>query len=618
MEAEVIVVDNHSADGSVEYLAPLFPVVQFIVNTENRGFAKANNQALARASGEYVLFLNPDTLVPENCFALCLEFMKKNPEAGALGVRMIDGRGRFLPESKRAFPSPMASFYKLMGLAALFPASGIFNKYALGNLDEHKNHGVDVLAGACMLVKKKILDALQGFDESYFMYGEDIDLSYRVQEAGYQNHYFAGTSIIHFKGESSRKSGFNYVKFFYSAMLVFVQKHYKTGPAKLFSYFIRVAITCRAIITALGRVLKPVLFPVTDGAMVWFSLKMVSLLWISQIRNGKGFGFPYLSYALPFFAVVFILVAAFIGLYDRVYKTSKTLLSVAFATVSILAVYSLLPETLRFSRGVILCGGVLGGALVILLRQVLSAGMFEYESEHAGQTVVVATEKEYAEIVKLLENVMLEQKLLGRIAVDESDNKALCSLQNLGALAKKLPVREIIFCEGEVSLTDIIKQVQQFTKWDIRILYHLSGTQSIIGSDRFAEGSKIISPFIEYRIAQPYQKRMKKLVDIILSFLFLITAPVHLIFHKKGGGLLSNAVSVITGHKTWVGYASTSAMLPPVKKGVVTQMGTIPIFDVMVLEKADKLYAKNYDWWQDAGIVFRNYGQLGGEGNNEY
>jgi len=620
MEAEVIVVDNHSADGSVEYLGPLFPGVQFIANIENGGFAKANNQALARASGEYVLFLNPDTLVPENCFALCLEFMKTNPEAGALGVRMIDGRGRFLPESKRAFPSPMASFYKLMGLAALFPASGIFNKYALGNLDEHKNHEVDVLAGACMLVKKKILDALQGFDESYFMYGEDIDLSYRVQEAGYQNHYFAGTTIIHFKGESSRKSGFNYVKFFYSAMLVFVQKHYKTGPAKLFSYFIRVAITCRAMVTALGRVLKPVLFPVIDGAMVWLALKMVSLLWISQIRNGKGFGFPYLSYALPFFAAVFILAAAFIGLYERVYKTSKTLLSIAFAAISILAVYSLLPETLRFSRGVILWGGILGGVIIVLLRQLLSAtksGLFDYESGFAGRTVVVATEKEYAEIVKLLENVMLEQKLLGRISVDGSDNKALCSLQNLGALTKKLPVSEIIFCEGELSLTGIIKEVQQFTKWDIRILYHLSGTQSIIGSDRFAEESKIISPFIEYRIAQPYQKRMKRLVDIILSFLFLITAPVHLIFHKKGAGLLNNAVSVITGHKTWVGYASTSAMLPPVKKGVVTQTGTIPIFDGVILGKADKLYAKNYDWWQDAVIVFRNYSQLG-SGNNEY
>lgn len=614
IEAEVIVVDNHSTDGSMAFLRPLFPGVRFMINKENQGFAKANNQALATASGEFVLFLNPDTLVPENCFSLCLDFMRKNPRAGAIGVRMLDGRGRFLPESKRAFPSPLASFYKLTGLAALFPKSPVFNKYALGNLDETKNHQVAVLAGACMLVKKNILDELHGFDENYFMYGEDIDLSYRMQEAGYQNHYFAGTGIIHFKGESSGKSSLHYVKFFYAAMLMFVQKHYTKGPAKLFSYFIRVAITCRAMFTAVSRLLKPVIFPLIDGGIVWLSLKTVSRVWISQIRNGKDFGFQYLSYALPFFAVVFILSSAFIGLYDKQYKASKTLLSVAFAAVSMLAVYSLLPETLRFSRGVILWGGVWGGAFIFLLRQLLSAGknnLFVYESDPAGQTVVVATEKEYDEIVKLLEKVMLEHKLLGRVAVNDSKSPALCSLQNLSSLINSLPIHEIIFCEEGLLLSGIIKQIQLFAKSNVRFLFHLSGTLSIIGSNTRAAGGKIITPFIAYRIEEPYQKRMKRLVDIILSFLLLITTPVHLVLHKKTTRLLGNAISVLKGHKTWVGYVSSSVLLPPAKKGVVTHIESTSIFSGDVLEKADKLYAKNYDWWQDVVIVFKNYNRLG-------
>ena len=614
IEAEVIVVDNHSTDGSMAFLRPLFPGVRFMINKENQGFAKANNQALATASGEFVLFLNPDTLVPENCFSLCLDFMRKNPRAGAIGVRMLDGRGRFLPESKRAFPSPLASFYKLTGLAALFPKSPVFNKYALGNLDETKSHQVAVLAGACMLVKKNILDELHGFDENYFMYGEDIDLSYRMQEAGYQNHYFAGTGIIHFKGESSGKSSLHYVKFFYAAMLMFVQKHYTKGPAKLFSYFIRVAITCRAMFTAVSRLLKPVIFPLIDGGIVWLSLKTVSRVWISQIRNGKDFGFQYLSYALPFFAVVFILSSAFIGLYDKQYKASKTLLSVAFAAVSMLAVYSLLPETLRFSRGVILWGGVWGGAFIFLLRQLLSAGknnLFVYESDPAGQTVVVATEKEYDEIVKLLEKVMLEHKLLGRVAVNDSKSPALCSLQNLSSLINSLPIHEIIFCEEGLLLSGIIKQIQLFAKSNVRFLFHLSGTLSIIGSNTRAAGGKIITPFIAYRIEEPYQKRMKRLVDIILSFLLLITTPVHLVLHKKTTRLLGNAISVLKGHKTWVGYVSSSVLLPPAKKGVVTHIESTSIFSGDVLEKADKLYAKNYDWWQDVVIVFKNYNRLG-------
>ena len=614
IRAELIVVDNHSTDGSMEYLRPLFPGILFICNEENLGFAKANNLALRNASGEYVLFLNPDTLVPENAFSLCLAFMKAHPKAGALGVRMLDGRGRFLPESKRAFPSPTASFYKLMGLAALFPTSGYFNKYALGDLNEHDNHEVAVLAGAFMFTKKKLLDDLQGFDESYFMYGEDIDLSYRIQKAGYQNHYFAGTTIIHFKGESSRKAGLNYVKFFYAAMLIFVQKQYTSGTAKLFSYFIQIAITCRAIITAVERLVRRVLLPVIDGTIVWLTLKSVSLLWISQVRNGKGFGFEYLSYAIVFFSGVFISSAAFTGLYDKRYKTAKTLFSVAFAAVSMLAIYSLLPESMRFSRGVIFGGGLMGAVFIFLLRQIITAeksNLFEYETEREKQTVVAGTEKEYSEIIKLLEEVMLEQKLLGRIGVGASDNSVLCSLENLKLLRKKITIEEIIFCEGTLTLSEIITQIQAFSKQDMRFLFHLSGTQSIVGSDRLTEAGKVIAPFIEYRIAQPYPKKMKRLVDVVLAFLFLVTAPIHLILHKKTAAFLGNALSVLSGQKTWVGYASTSFVLPPLAKGVVAHIGPISLFGASLAEKADKLYAKNYDWWRDIVIVFRKYHRLG-------
>ncbi len=614
IRAELIVVDNHSTDGSMEYLRPLFPGIIFICNKENLGFAKANNLALANASGEYVLFLNPDTLVPENAFSLCLTFMKAHPKAGALGVRMLDGRGRFLPESKRAFPSPTASFYKLMGLAALFPTSGYFNKYALGDLNEHANHQVAVLAGAFMFTRKKLLDDLHGFDEGYFMYGEDIDLSYRIQKAGYQNHYFAGTTIIHFKGESSRKAGLNYVKFFYAAMLIFVQKQYTSGTAKLFSYFIQIAITCRAIITAVERLVRPVLFPVIDGTIVWLSLKIVSLLWISQVRNGKGFGFEYLSYAIVFFAGVFILSAAFTGLYDKRYKTARTFFAVAFAVVSMLAVYSLLPESLRFSRGVILGGGLMGAVFIFLLRQIVTAeknNLFEYETEREKQTIVVGTEKEYGKIVTLLEEVMLAQKLLGRIGVDASDNSALCSLKNLQALRKKIPIGEIIFCEGSLTLSEIIAQMQIFAKQDMRFLFHLSGTQSIIGSNRLTEAGKVITPFIEYRIAQPYHKKMKRLVDVVLALLFLVTAPIHLIVQKKTTTFLGNALSVLSSRKTWVGYASTSLVLPPLAKGVVAHISPTSLFGASLAEKADKLYAKNYDWWHDIVVVFRNYHRLG-------
>jgi GT2 family glycosyltransferase len=214
IESEIWVVDNQSTDGSMAYLKPLFPTVYFIENQKNTGFGAANNQALARCSGKYILFLNPDTLIPEDCLRNCLSFMKSHANAGALGIRMLDGSGIFLPESKRAFPSPIRAFYKLIGFSALFPKSARFNRYSLGHLNSKENHEVDVLAGAYMMVSKSILDETGGFDERFFMYGEDIDLSYRIQKAGYTNYYFAGSSIIHFKGESTRKGSMNYVILF--------------------------------------------------------------------------------------------------------------------------------------------------------------------------------------------------------------------------------------------------------------------------------------------------------------------------------------------------------------------------------------------------------------------
>ncbi|OZA65091.1 MAG: hypothetical protein B7X72_08005 [Sphingobacteriia bacterium 39-39-8] len=255
LNAEVWVVDNASTDGSLDYLQPLFPWVHFLPNPENIGYARANNQALTHCRGRYILFLNPDTLVAEDCFRLCLDFMQAQPMAGAMGIRMLDGSGKFLPESKRAFPSPVSALYKLTGLSGFFPRSAVCNHYSLGHLSQDQNHQVDVLAGAFMLLPKSVLDQVGSFDERFFMYGEDIDLSYRVQKAGFQNYYFAGSSIIHFKGESTRKGSLNYVLLFYNAMRLFVQKNYSGGRAGIFAFFIQLAILIRGAFSIIYRLL---------------------------------------------------------------------------------------------------------------------------------------------------------------------------------------------------------------------------------------------------------------------------------------------------------------------------------------------------------------------------
>ena len=221
---EIFVVDNQSSDGSLEYLQPKFPQVTFIANDENVGFSKANNQAIRLAKGEYILLLNPDTVIYENTLINTCDFMDKHPEAGGLGVKMLDGNGKFLPESKRGFPSPWNSFCKMSGLSTFFPNSKVFGQYHLRYLDENSVHEIDVLAGAFMLLRKTVLDKIGLLDETFFMYGEDIDLSYRIRLGGFINYYFP-EPIIHYKGESTKKD-IKYVRIFYNAMRIFYDKHY--------------------------------------------------------------------------------------------------------------------------------------------------------------------------------------------------------------------------------------------------------------------------------------------------------------------------------------------------------------------------------------------------------
>ncbi|MGZ5136072.1 MAG: glycosyltransferase family 2 protein, partial [Flavitalea sp.] len=241
INAEVFVVDNNSTDGSRLYLESRFPEVMFTWNTTNVGFGKANNSVLKNAKGRFILFLNPDTIIAEDTLQHCISFADKQHKLGGLGVRMIDGSGKYLRESKRSFPTASAAIYKMTGIHALFPRSKYFSSYYAGHLAADKDNKVDVLAGAFMMVSKEAIAATNGFDEDYFMYGEDIYLSYRMVLAGFENFYFGSATIIHFKGESTQRLSATYIQHFYGAMNLFVGKHLQGNKAKYMRWGIKAA-----------------------------------------------------------------------------------------------------------------------------------------------------------------------------------------------------------------------------------------------------------------------------------------------------------------------------------------------------------------------------------------
>jgi len=228
LDAEIIVIDNNSSDDSCMMMKQRFPNIKLIENKENLGFPKGNNIGVAQAKGEYICILNPDTVVAEDTFEKILnsKLAIHNSQLGIIGCKLIDGTGNFLPESKRGIPTPCVAFTKIFGLYKLFPKSSLFNKYYAQHLDENQTGKVDILVGAFMVMKRELYNELGGFDENCFMYADDIDLSYRALQNGKSNYYFADSTVIHYKGESTTRDQ-KYMKHFQEAMQFFYKKHFR-------------------------------------------------------------------------------------------------------------------------------------------------------------------------------------------------------------------------------------------------------------------------------------------------------------------------------------------------------------------------------------------------------
>ena len=577
---EVIVVDNASADSGESRILKAFPEVRWIANTENIGFGRANNQGFEAAKGTYTLILNPDTVVQEDTLEVCIDYLKSHPEVGGLGIKGIDGTGQFLPESKRGLPTPMTALWKITGLSRIFTKSSFFARYHMGHLDPDGNHKVDILVGCFMMVPTALLREVGGFDPRYFMYGEDIDLSYELLKTGHENHYISDSQIIHYKGESTKRGSLNYVKMFYQAMIIFARKQFSGSSALAYTLLIYVGIYLRAGLALLARLAKSAATPIIDILLLAFTLDQLKTYWEHNHRfiNGGSYPDTYTYYVQGSYILFWLLALALSGVYTKNTRPAVIARSMTIATLVIGFFYGLLPEGLRFSRALLLLGGLAGITMLILWRSIIGLltgkHLFTLPVQRP-RMLYLGSDAGRESLQKLLtENGIVPAFFLQDMA---SDNGAV-DLEKLEAKIQLYNINECVV-ESTARPASVLMQIMSVLGTQTNVKSLVTSGPYIVGSNSSLNQGETYG-LGQFNVADANYRRQKRLLDITLTLLLLLTLPLSMTLAAIAGrtkgyiNWLTSSLRIIAGKATLVGYTTEVAaknhlpILPP------------PIFDI--------------------------------------
>lgn len=571
LKVETLVVDNHSTDHSVKQLKPLFEWAKFIELDKNYGFAKANNIGIKQARGKYILILNPDTLLFEDTLQVMYNYMESNKEVGIAGCKVLNPDGSFQLACRRGFPTPWASFCKLFGLQSLFPRWKLFAQYNQTYRDINQTYYIDAVIGAFMFCRREIFEKVGLFDEDYFMYGEDLDLCYRTKLAGYQVAYVHTTSIIHYKGESTKRSSINELKHFYEAMEIFAKKHF--NKSHLILQFIKFGIFLRSLIARIIKYRKEIFLVLTD-------ILIINLTFIlgTRIRFGGFFNLPDYAYPLVFIVLTLVLIISMIstGAYFEnkyIIRRSVTAFMITFFVLSSLTYFF---KEYAFSRGVLLMTIGLSIILTTIIRLIIIL-----KSKLTGDTaerriIFVGTDanKNNSIIEKMIQSGTLNINIVGWVTVNDDYNEQskypiLGNIDYLKKIIEIYQANEIIITDRTINYRDLINWMVEGNYRNVR--FHLVNEfEELQISDMINEITGNLASSPEYNILKFRIRFYKRFLDIIISvFLLSLGLPFLFLLKQKDENLIKKIWNVLLGKLTLIGiYQKEGEEETGIKRGI--------------------------------------------------
>ncbi|MBS4027447.1 MAG: glycosyltransferase [Ignavibacteriales bacterium] len=625
MEGEIFVVDNASNDGSAEMVQAKFPDVHLIANKINVGFSKANNLALKQARGKYILLLNPDTIVQEDTFEVMASYFEKEKKIGLATCKILNPDGTLQLACRRSFPTPFVAFSKLFGLSDIFPQSKLFGRYNLTYLSPKEESEVDAVSGAFMFLRKEVYDNVGGLDEKYFMYGEDLDWCYRIQKSGWKVRYVPSTQIIHYKGESTRRSSIDEVKIFYQSMELFVKKHFRSSS--LFLPVLRSGIVLRSWIASIAKMKTTIGVVCLDSLLVTFSLIAAEIVW-----RGRLFSFPPYAYpSIYIFSILVILSAEYI--FGSLTKRRTISSSSAFAVFTgyvILSAFTFFFKDYGFSRMVTIISGVITIFLLPGWRFIFH--LVERIRLTGKRSLIVGTNQSGEDLLKKLrtriennyEVVGFIDSSLHRVGETIGGIQILGSVETIGRVIREQKVTDVIFSTDALSYMDILSVIAQSRDRNVNYRLVPSSLDVIIGKTRIDELESIPLIDIAYNIHQPLNRFVKRIFDVLLSTILLCTIfPLVKIFSSAHSSFQKNILllpHVFKGKKSFVGRPefTTSTMVSGLNGKTALYLGKIGLTGLPQINADKQLtydeietynlyYAKNQSLLLDVEILLKSF-----------